>query len=196
MARAIRVIELWQSWILMKHRNMMLVAAFVAINLTLGKIAATLSLPIYLDTICTIVAATILPWRYSVLVGVGTALLAGLVIHPVYPFYAGNQFVIATLVYFAVQKGIFSSLWKSIALGALLAIVASMTAAPITALLFGGVTLSGVTGINALFMASGNTVWEAVIKGSLIIESLDKICACVIAYYVIRRLPTQTLTRA
>ena len=82
----------------MNTRALVLTASLMALNLTLGKIAATLSLPVYLDTIGTIIAATMLPWRYAVATGVGTSLLAGLVIHPAYPFYAGNQFIIASLV--------------------------------------------------------------------------------------------------
>lgn len=179
----------------MNHtRALTLCASLMALNLVLGKVAATLSLPVYLDTIGTIIAAAMLPWRFAVLVGVGTSLLAGLVIHPAYPFYAFNQFVIATLVYFAVRAGFFSAWWKSGLTGFLIAVVASITAAPVTVLVFGGVTLSGTTAINAVLMATGKTIWQSVVTGALIIESGDKIAACLIAWFVLKRLPENMIS--
>ena len=178
----------------MNTRALVLAASLMALNLALGKIAATLSLPVYLDTIGTIIAAAMLPWRYAVTIGVGTSLLAGLVIHPAYPFYAGNQFVIATLVYFAMRLHMFGAWWKAIAVGFCLAVAAAIVAAPVTVIVFGGITLSGTTAINALLMAAGQNIWTSVLSGSLLIESVDKVAACLIAWYVLDRLPAQLLT--
>lgn len=179
----------------MNTRSLVLTASLMALNLTLGKIAATLSLPVYLDTIGTIIAATMLPWRYAVATGVGTSLLAGLVIHPAYPFYAGNQFIIASLVYFGVRIGIFKTWWKAGITGFFLAVIAAITAAPVTVMVFGGVTLSGTTSINAILMAAGNNIWQSVLTGSLLIESIDKVAACLLAWFIIDRLPEEMLNR-
>ncbi len=177
----------------MNTRALVLAASLMALNLTLGKIAATLSLPVYLDTIGTIIAAAMLPWRYAVIVGVGTSLLAGLAIHPAYPFYAGNQFVIATLVYFAIRIGMFTTWWKAAISGFCLAIAAAITAAPVTVIVFGGVTLSGTTAINAVLMAAGTSIWKSVLTGSLLVESIDKVAACIIAWVVLTRIPEELL---
>ena len=134
-----------------------------------------------------------LPWRYAVVVGVGTSLLAGLVIHPAFPFYAGNQFVIATLVYFAIRFGMFSTWWKAAILGFGLAVAAAITAAPVTVIVFGGVTLSGTTAINAVLLAAGKSIWQAVLTGSLLVESIDKVAACIIAWVVLNRIPDELL---
>lgn len=177
----------------MNTRALVLAASLMALNLTLGKIAATLSLPVYLDTIGTIIAAAMLPWRYAVVVGVGTSLLAGLAIHPAYPFYAGNQFVIATLVYFAIRIGMFATWWKATISGFCLAMAAAITAAPVTVIVFGGVTLSGTTAINAVLMAAGANIWQSVLTGSLLVESIDKVAACIIAWVVLTRIPEELL---
>ena len=63
-----------------------------------------------------------------------------------------------------------------------------------TVVAFGGVTLSGTTAINAVLLASGQSIWKAVLGGSLIIESLDKVSAAVLAWLVLRRLPADLLT--
>ncbi|OGA17022.1 MAG: hypothetical protein A3I63_08460 [Betaproteobacteria bacterium RIFCSPLOWO2_02_FULL_66_14] len=177
----------------MNTRYLILAASLAALNLALGKVAATLSLPVYLDTIGTIIAAVMMPWRYAVCVGVGTSLLAGIIINPVYPFYAGNQFLIATLAYVFVRFRMFTAWWKAALCGACLALAAAIAAAPVTVLLFGGVTLSGTTAINAVLMAAGNNIWKAVLTGSLVIESIDKIAACLIAWIVLDRLPKEML---
>ena len=163
----------------MNTRALVLTASLMALNLTLGKIAATLSLPVYLDTIGTIIAATMLPWRYAVATGVGTSLLAGLVIHPA----------------FGVRIGIFKTWWKAGITGFFLAVIAAITAAPVTVMVFGGVTLSGTTSINAILMAAGNNIWQSVLTGSLLIESIDKVAACLLAWFIIDRLPEEMLNR-
>jgi energy-coupling factor transport system substrate-specific component len=177
----------------MNSRNIVFSASFIALNLLLGKLAATLSLPVYLDTVGTIIAAVMLPWRYAVLVGVGTSLIAGVVIHPSFPFYAFTQATVATVIYLLAKKNWFSAWPKAVCAGLLLALIAAIVSAPVTVVVFGGVTLSGTTALNAVFMAAGKNVWQAVVTGSLLVESIDKVSACVIAWLVLRRLPQQIL---
>lgn len=179
----------------MKIRLLVLTASLMALNLVLGKVAASLSLPVYLDTIGTILAAVMLPWRYAVLVGVGTSLLAGILIHPAFPFYAGNQFLIATMAYLGVRLGMFSAWWKAAIGGFFLAFAASLAAAPVTVVMFGGVTLSGTTAINAVLMAAGKSIWQSVLTGALLIESIDKVAASVVAWFVLQRLPPELIFR-
>ena len=67
--------------------------------------------------------------------------------------------------------------------------------APVTVLMFGGVTLGGTTAINAVLMAAGQNIWKSVLGGSLVIESLDKVAACMIASIVFRRLPRSLIVQ-
>jgi energy-coupling factor transport system substrate-specific component len=168
---------------------MTIAASLVALNLVLGKIAATLSLPVYLDSCGTIIAALLLGWPYAIGVGVGTALLAGLVIHPVYPAYAATQAAIALTAIAAIRLGLLKSWPKAIVAGLLIGFVAAVVSAPVTVMLFGGVTLSGTTAVNALLLAAGQNIWKAVLGGSLLIESIDKTAACLLAWLIVRRLP-------
>ena len=177
----------------MTPRAVVFAATFVALNLALGKVAALLSLPVYLDTVGTILAAVLLPWRLAVLVGIGTSLLAGVIIHPAFPFYAFTQATVATLSFFFARAGWFLTWPKALASGAVLAMAGALVSAPVTVVLFGGVTLSGTTAVNAIRLGAGQNIWKAVITGSLLVESLDKLTACLLGWLVLSRLPRRLL---
>lgn len=179
----------------MNSRAITFSASFIALNLLLGKIAATLSLPVYLDTVGTILAAVMLPWRYAVLVGIGTSLIAGVVIHPAFPFYAFTQATVATVISFFARLGWFSRWYLAALSGIILGVVAAIVSAPVTVIMFGGVTLSGTTALNVVLLAAGKNVWQAVLTGSMFVESIDKVSACIVAWLVLRRLPNYLLKR-
>lgn len=173
----------------MKAKAVFIAAACLTLNVVLGKIAAMLSLPVYLDSVGTILAAALLPALYAGAVGVSSSLVAGLVINPYYPPYAGTQLAVALVAVFLCRSGAFRRWWTAILSGLLIGLVSVIVSAPVTVLLFGGVTLSGTTAINAVLIASGHSIWKSVIGGSFFIESVDKPAAALLAYLVLRRLP-------
>lgn len=181
---------------LMRTQITVTVASLIALNLVMSKVAATLSLPVYCDSLGTIVAAAILPWWAAVLVGVSTSLGAGLIVHPAFFYYAGTQATIAILAVVFVRMGAMRQLWTAVLAGLAIAVCGAIVSAPVTVLVFGGVTLGGTTAINALLMAAGQSIWKSVLGGSLLIESLDKVAACMVASIVLRRLPRSLIARA
>ena len=178
----------------MDIRRIILAASLVALNVVLGKVAATFSLPVYLDTVGTILAGALLPWPFAVAVGVSTSAVAGVVIHPAYWYYFFTQAVVASVAVLLLRQGAFGRVWTAALAGLVIAVCAAIVSAPVTVVAFGGVTLSGTTAINAVLLASGQSIWKAVLGGSLIIESLDKVSAAVLAWLVLRRLPADLLT--
>jgi energy-coupling factor transport system substrate-specific component len=154
-----------------------------------------MSLPVYMDSVGTILAAALLTPIYALIVAVLTSLLGGLLIHPAFPFYAGTQVLIALICVFAVRQGWFDSWWKALLTGILIAVSASIASAPVTVLVFGGVTLSGATAINAVLLAAGKNLWESVLAGSLVVESMDKITTALLAWVLLSRLPKRLLPR-
>jgi energy-coupling factor transport system substrate-specific component len=172
----------------------MVAASLIALNLVMSKLAATLSLPVYLDTIGTILAATLLaPWL-AVAVGAATSLLAAVVVHPAFLYYVGTQATIALVAVVAMRLGAFKRWSTAIVAGLVIAVCASLVSAPVTVLVFGGVTLGGTTAINAVLLAAGQSIWSSVLGGSLLIESVDKVVACLLATEVLRRLPERFRT--
>lgn len=178
----------------MNARHVFVAASCLALNLTLAKVAALLALPVYLDSIGTILGAALLPPVLAISVGVLTSLLGGIVINPYFAAYVGTQLCIALAAVVFVKLGFFEKWWKALLAGLGIAIVAVLVSAPVTVLLFGGVTLSGTTAVNAVLLASGRTLWESVIGGSALVESIDKPSAALLSWLVLQRLP-QRLTQ-
>ena len=179
----------------MNARHIFIAASCLALNLTLAKVAALLALPVYLDSIGTILAAALLSPILAIGVGVLTSLLGGIFINPYFAAYAGTQLCIALAAVFFVRIGFFEQWWKAVIAGLGIAATAVIVSAPVTVLLFGGVTLSGTTAVNAILLASGRTLWQSVIGGSALIESIDKPCAALLSWLVPRRRPQRLKDR-
>ncbi len=173
----------------MNLTRIVLVATFVSLNVGLAKVANLLSLPIYLDTPGTILAAAILPPVWAIVTAVLSSLLGAVVINAVWLYYVGTQIVIALIVIAALRSGLLSSWWKALLTGILVGLAAAVSSAPVTVLVFGGVTVPGPTAINALLIAAGRTLWESVLAGSLLIELVDKPLATLLAWLILERLP-------
>lgn len=177
----------------MDSRSTTIAATCLALNLSLAKVAALMALPVYMDTVGTILAAALLSPAYAFSIAALTSLLGGLLIHPAFPFYIGTQFLVALVALMAVRMNGFATWWKALLIGALIAVSASIASAPVTVILFGGITLSGATAINAVMLAAGHSIWKSVVAGSLIVESLDKITTAILAWQLLSRLPKRLL---
>lgn len=169
----------------------MVSAICIALNVALGKVSNLLALPFTMDTIGTILGATVLPWRFLLLVAALSSVVASAVINPAFIFYIGTQIAIGCAAVGLVSAGMFKSLSRSALAGLLIGICSAIVSAPVTAILFGGVAVPSISALNAVFLASGHSLWVSVFSGSLIVESIDKMVAGVIAWYAVRRLPTQ-----
>lgn len=75
----------------MDSRQALLTAGGIALNLTLAKLAVLLSLPMYFDSVATIISVALLPWYLSVTIAIGTSLLGSIIIDPHLAAYCGTQ---------------------------------------------------------------------------------------------------------
>src|SRR3954463_11369844 len=91
-------------------RVSVLSAVCIALNIGLNKIAVVLALPVFMDTVGTILSGALVPLPFAVLVGVVSNLIGGVITHPAIPFYIGTQAVIAVMAVFAFRKGWFNQL--------------------------------------------------------------------------------------
>jgi energy-coupling factor transport system substrate-specific component len=170
-------------------RISVLAAVCIALNVGLNKVAVVLALPVFMDTVGTILSAAIVPPIFSVLIGIVSNLLGGVITHPAIPFYAGTQVVIALMAIYAYRKGWFDRLFTALIVGLAIGVVSAIVSAPITVILFGGITAPGATAINAILMATGQNIWAAVLSGTLIISSIDKVIAAAVVWLLLTRLP-------
>ena len=164
-------------------------AVCIALNVSLNKISTVLQLPVFMDTVGTVLSGAMVPPAYSILVGIVSNLIGGVVTHPAIPFYIGSQVVVSLLSIAGFRRGWFDTLPAAIGLGLAIGIVTAIVSAPITALVFGGVTEPGATALNAVLLAAGNDLWTSVLTGTLVVSSVDKMAAAIIVWALLRRMP-------
>lgn len=170
-------------------RTIVLSAVCIALNVGLNKIAAVLQLPVFMDSVGTILSAALVPPLFSCGIGIISNLLGGVITNPAIPFFAGTQLVIAAMAITAYRFGWFRRLGTAVLTGLAIGVVSAVVSAPITVIMFGGVTQPGATAVNAILMASGHSLWTSVLTGSLLVSSVDKVVACVVAWVLLQRLP-------
>lgn len=166
-----------------------LVAVCAALNLGIGFVVATFKLPFYLDSIGTLLATAIGgPWA-----GIATSLLAvivGSLYTPTLWAYAFTGIAIAVYTAVTLKLGFLRTLFATIVGGIGLGVVAAIVSAPVTAYLWGGVSFSGADAVTAYFLALGKTVANSVVLGGLTTDPIDKLFTSLIAYVLLKRVPS------
>jgi len=180
---------------------LLLIPIAVAVNVVGGQIASGLKLPVYLDTIGTILVAMLCgPWVGGV-AGLVTNLILGIT-NPVYFPYAIVNIAVGLVTGFCARKGGFTIhggitavWWKWLISIVLMALTSIFTAAPITVLLFGGITGSGTSLFTAVMLKAGGNIWSAVISTEFIFTVLDRVISIFLTVLVIKVIPSRTLIK-
>lgn len=172
----------------------------VGINVVGGTIIQTLRIPLFMDTIGTILVA--------ILAGPFVGVVAGVLTNVVLGFTAGPQLVPFAIVnaVIAIVAGVFAArgwlridefreYWKLVVAGLVTAVVATIVSAPISVYVFGGITPGAQGALTSFFLASGTGLWEAVIGASGVSEPVDKTVSFFVAYAIARAIPARYLPR-
>jgi len=160
--------------------------ASLGLNLFGNATSARTGTPLFLDMIGTaIVSITFGPW-YGVAVGVSTNLLASLSNSPqALPFALVN--IVGALVWgYGVRSwGLGRTPLRFFSLNLIVAAVCTLTAAPIIALGFRGLTVDDASATAfATMQGYGASLWEAVLASNLTVSVADKLIAGAIALAV------------
>jgi len=174
-----------QTWVL--------IPIAIAINIAVGQIVLVLKLPVFLDSIGTVMVAVLCgPWA-GALTGTLSNVIWGIAIDPgAFPWWP----VAAMIGYMAgrmAQWGFFKSWWKVVVTGFVVALTAAIVSTPIAVYLFGGITASGSSFITAYLLQTGQGIWQAVVSTSFLTEPVDKITTAMIAFAIIVGLPKRTI---
>lgn len=160
-----------------------------ALNVGVGAIVGIVKLPIYLDSIGTIMAAALGGWIYGSVVGVLAVTIAAVVIAPTAPAYAGTAVTIALCASILVNIGFLRTIAMTAIGGLLVGVASAVASAPVTTLIFGGVSLAGADMLTILFKTMGHTLMESVILGGLATDPIDKLVTSLIALAILKTLP-------
>lgn len=174
--------------------SILIIPIGVAVNVVGGRLASTLSLPMYLDTIGTIFTGIIAgPW-----VGAVTGLLTNIVTGIMNPvnFWFIHVNVIAGLVTgWLARKGWFTSWWKGLLATVIQALVSTIASAPPVVYVYGGVTGSGTSLLSAVLIASGKSIWASFFSVEIVWTIVDRIISWLISIAVIKCIPNKTLIK-
>lgn len=172
-----------------------LIPVAIVLNIVVGQIASALSLPIFLDSIGTMLAALLAgPWVGG-LVGLLTNLVWGLISSPTAAAFAPVAMTIGIVTGLLARVGLFRHWWQAILSGAIIAIALSFVAVPIRIYLFGGVTGSGADFVTAYLLAVGQSLFGSVIITVITSNLLDKIVTALLAWAIVRALSKRFVAR-
>lgn len=172
----------------------LLIPIGVAINIVCGQLVGALKLPIFLDSIGTVLSAALAgPW-----VGAITGLLSNVIngiFDSSYLPYTIVSIAIGLTAGIVARKDWFAGPFKVALAGILIGLISTIIGTPITAYVYGGVTGSGNTFITGWLMATGQNLLSAVTTSVLLANLVDKVLTVYIVFFIARVLPARTLLR-
>jgi energy-coupling factor transport system substrate-specific component len=172
-----------------------LIPVAIAINIAVGQIVGVLRLPVYLDSIGTMLVAAICgPWA-GALTGALANTVWGLAINPDALPWWPVAFLIGLVTGYCAKGGLFKSWWKVVITGFLVALTAASASVPISFLIYGGITAGGTGLLTAFLVESGRGIVEAVFASSFLIEPVDKITTAMLAFAIAQGLSQRFLAR-
>ena len=162
----------------------------IALNVVGAFIAMTLGLPIYLDSIGTIMIAVLLGPKYGIITGVCGSITSGMTFDMYSFYFAPVQISTGLLAGIMHQRGVLKG--KKTPLGVLIFILpTALMSAVITAKLFGGVTSAGSSYIVQMCMAMGLPDVTSVFIIQIITDYADKYVALILVLAGMKIIPRQ-----
>ncbi|BET42412.1 MULTISPECIES: ECF transporter S component [Atlantibacter] len=173
-------------------QSLALIVIAVAINMIGGQLISMLKLPVFLDSIGTLISAVLLGPLIGMLTGLITNLIWGLLTDPIAAAFAPVAMVIGLVAGWLAKAGWFRTLPKVILSGVVITLAVTVVAVPIRTALFAGVTGSGADLLVAWMHSMGQNLVESVALTVLGANLVDKILTAVIVWILLRQLPQRT----
>lgn len=170
--------------------NIVLIPVAVAINFVGKYFASALKLPLWLDSIGTVLSGFLGgPWVGAVSGALNNAFY-GLIQDPISFWYLITSLALGLVAGVAAYTGWTRNIGRAFVLGLFLAVAATVVSVPINIKLWGGTT-GNVWG-DALFtalMAKGWPLWLASTLDEFVVDLPDKVATALIAWGIFKALP-------
>ncbi|WP_337264102.1 MULTISPECIES: ECF transporter S component [unclassified Serratia (in: enterobacteria)] len=177
----------------LSSQTLVLIVISIAINMMGGQLVSMLKLPIFLDSIGTLLSAILAGPIIGMLTGLLTNLIWGLLTGPIATAFAPVAMVIGLVAGLLARIGWFRSLPKVLLSGVVITLAVTVVAVPIRTYLFAGVTGSGADFFVAYIHSVGNNLIESVAMTVLGVNLIDKVLAAVIVWLLVRTMSQRTL---
>jgi energy-coupling factor transport system substrate-specific component len=183
------------------------IALCAALNFAIGNIVYLVKLPIYLDSIGTILCALLIaPDRVAALIcafvaGLTAIILSGLMVNPFLPWFALSVLAIAAVSAFLTANAAATFRARPLAApvfagrvvlyGVITGIASAIVSAPVVVYLFGGVTGSGSAFVVAFFLKTGQQLMNSALLAGFATEPIDKTLQVLLAALLFRATPQE-----
>lgn len=178
-----------------KPSELSLLALCIALNSGIGFLVQLVKLPIYLDLIGSIVAIAVLGQTAGIIVAVLGVIILGVLTVPTAFAYVGTAVIVTLAGGYFMRWGYLKSLLPTVIWGAVLGVISAVVSAPVTAYLFGGVSLVGADAFTAFFRATGSNLITSVFLGGFSTDPVDKILMSLVALSVYKSLPKSIINQ-
>lgn len=167
-----------------------LIPAAIGINY-LGKLfAGLLRLPLWLDSIGTVLASILAGPVIGALAGIINNVIFGLTADPISTVYAVTSGAIGLVTGIMAYKGWVSSIKTAAITGLVVGLVAAVVSTPLNILFWGGQTGNVWGDAFFAYLINNNVpLWLASFGNSIIVDVPDKIATVLISYFIFKALP-------
>ncbi|MEG0856688.1 MAG: ECF transporter S component [Terrisporobacter sp.] len=173
----------------MNSKKLTLMSMGVALNIIGALIALTFRLPIYLDSIGTILVAALLGPKFAVMTGVCGSLVSGMTFDPYSLYFAPVQISTGLVAGIMYNKGFLNG--RKTPLGVFIfTLPTSIISAMIAAYLFGGVTSSGSSYIVQILSHFNIPMVVSVFITQVCTDYADKFLAVALVALCVAALPS------
>lgn len=180
----------------MSPRLLALIPLAVGINLAMGLIVQAVGLPIFLDTIGTVLVAVLAGSRAAVVTGtLSQTVFTVLSGNPMWLYFLPLQVTVALYAGFVASKGGFRSLPTAVLWGIGLGILAATLSWPISFHVFGGVTSVGMALVVTVLEFIGAPLGVAVYAASMMVDITDKMVTFIMLRSLLVSLPRRVVGR-
>ncbi|GFH40478.1 ECF transporter S component [Lactococcus insecticola] len=170
--------------------SLVLIPVGVGINYVGATFAQLLKLPLWLDSIGTILTGVLAGPIVGALVGALNNIIYGLTQNPIMFVYALTQIGIGLLAGILAHLGAFKKLPDAIISGFALGGIAIIVSTPLNILFWGGQTGNAWgDGVFAALISANRPVWFASLLDEIVVDFPDKVVVAVIAFLIFKALP-------
>ncbi|MGB3632797.1 MAG: hypothetical protein WA982_02025 [Rubrobacteraceae bacterium] len=166
----------------------------VAVNFVGGQIALLLKLPLYLDSIGTILVGATCGALPGALVGLLSNAINSITSPPTFAFAILNV-LFGLLAGLLGRYGVFKNWWKTALSAIPFAFIGGFGGALITIWVLGGAAVGGIGIVVGALVATGMSVNTANFVAQLPIDLVDKVPTVLIVFAIISRVPRRLLVK-
>ena len=174
-----------------RNLKILIIVVGIGINIIGGTLNSALKLPLFLDTIGTILAAVLLgPWL-GALTGLLSNIFSGIFTNPVLIPFALVNGVIGLIVGFIALKRGYEDYITPLIIGLILSVAAPLVGSPIAVYVFGGLTGGGVDILYGILLGSSERIFSSAFLARIPTNLVDKLISAYLVLFIYKALPPQ-----